>query len=292
MLWAGMQEDEVIESKVVSKAIEYSQQKVEKNNFEVRKHLLEYDDVLNQQRKVIYGYRRDVLEGEDRIYDLIRDMIVGAVQETIGMFSLARSITPQNIELVYAHLSKITGLPLVDFQDQGFHQSNVELFATGLIEFLSNRYAAYRDQEKIEIVRNAEKWLLLEVIDQAWKMHMVNLEHLKEGIGLRGYGQKNPLIEYKREAFLMFQDMMQQIKFDVLHHIFHLNLDRFDAHELEQKREKELMDLQLAGTEEGGSSSIVKQSQAQQPRTVENKVGRNDVCPCGSGQKFKKCHGK
>ncbi len=120
------------------------------------------------------------------------------------------------------------------------------------------------------------------MIDKAWKQHMLNLDHLKEGIGLRGWGQKNPLIEYKREAFYMFQDMMRTIRFDIVHSIFHLNVERFNQNELEQKREQELAQLNLiAGEGQGEQKPVVKSN--------EEKVGRNNPCPCGSGKKYKKC---
>jgi len=114
---------------------------------------------------------------------------------------------------------------------------------------------------------------------------MLNLDNLKEGIGLRGWGQKNPLVEYKREAFAMFQDMMTAVRYDIVRHIFHLNLERFDHHELELKREAELEKLNMI------SNETAAQEQVQQEQRAENKVGRNDPCPCGSGKKYKKCHG-
>jgi preprotein translocase subunit SecA len=135
------------------------------------------------------------------------------------------------------------------------------------------------------VVRQAEKWLMLETIDQAWKQHMLNLDHLKEGIGLRSWGQKNPLIEYKREAFDMFQDMMVDIRRDIVRHIFHMNLERFDQHEIERRRERELEELNLVSAESS--------DEAAQPTVREEpKIGRNDPCPCGSGKKYKKCHGQ
>jgi preprotein translocase subunit SecA len=134
------------------------------------------------------------------------------------------------------------------------------------------------------MVQDAEKWLMLETIDNAWKQHMLNIDHLKEGIGLRGWGQKNPLIEYKKEAFAMFTDMMRQIRWEIVHHIFHLNLDAFNKHEIEARREKELHDINmLSGQEEGSKGEPVKRD--------EEKIGRNDPCPCGSGKKYKKCCG-
>jgi preprotein translocase subunit SecA len=281
----GMKEDEVIESAFVSKTIERSQEKVEKHNFEIRKHLLEYDDVLNQQRTVIYSHRRDVLEGQEQIYDLIRDLIAGTVEDIVLFHGAKRALTPDLASSILAVLSSLTGLKVEDLDKAGINRSNSDQLIKDAINVLQEKYDLYRNQQNLEVVRNAEKWLMLEVIDQAWKQHMLNLDHLKEGIGLRGWGQKNPLIEYKREAFDMFQDMMRQMRGDVVHHIFHLNLERFDQHELEAKRERELDELSMNAAPEQGQKGASQEQKSQ-------RVGRNDPCPCGSGQKYKKCHGK
>ena len=135
------------------------------------------------------------------------------------------------------------------------------------------------------MIQNAEKWLMLETIDQAWKQHMLNLDNLKEGISLRSWGQKNPLVEYKREAFGMFQDMMNSVRMDIIGHVFHLNTQQFNAVELEEKRERELEQLNLISAETTSEKGTTQQRS-------EDKVGRNDLCPCGSGKKFKKCHGQ
>lgn len=279
----GMTDDEAIESKIVSKTIERSQEKVEKHNFEIRKHLLEYDDVLNQQRTVIYDYRRDVLKGPEQIYLLIRDLIGHAVQDIVAHFFPKRSITGDQVKALFELLSKMTGIDSASLEKAGFSQQNSDAFKKDLNNFLLEKYELYKGQQNAEIIQEAEQWLLLETIDQAWKQHMLNLDHLKEGIGLRGWGQKNPLIEYKREAFAMFQDMLKQIRVDIVHHIFHFNLEQFDQQELEEKRKKELEELQMQGGDET--------EQKTQQRMVQ-KVGRNDPCPCGSGKKFKKCCGK
>ena len=283
MEWAGMEEDEIIESKFVSKTIERSQEKVEKRNFEIRKHLLEYDDVLNQQRNVIYQYRREALEGEEQIYELIRDLIIKTVQDSIALRSPARALTKEQVDQVFQDMHMLTGLAKETFEHAKLGTANSEQFKKDLINFLLEQYTLFRQQFRPEMVQSAEKWLLLETIDQAWKQHMLNLDHLKEGIGLRGWGQKNPLIEYKREAFIMFEDMMRDIRRIVVHHLFHLQLERFDEHELERKREQELEHLNMISGDTTG--------QAQAERRV-NKVGRNDPCPCESGKKYKKCCGQ
>ena len=128
--------------------------------------------------------------------------------------------------------------------------------------------------------QDAEKWLLLETIDKAWKQHMLNIDHLKEGISLRSWGQKNPLVEYKREAFDMFKEMMQQIRFEVVHHIFHLNIEHFNQHELEHKRQRELDAINMLAGHGSG-----------EPAKAKDEPGRNEPCPCGSGKKYKKCCG-
>lgn len=279
----GMQEDEIIESRFVSKTIERAQEKVEKQNFETRKHLLEYDDVLNQQRTVIYAYRRDVLGGPERIYDLVRDFIIKIVQEVIFAHCQKHTITPEQVQVVYDTLSSVTGLQKEDYEKAGIGTQNVEVFKRDLINFLLSRYDLFRNQKNQELIQHAEKWMILETIDQAWKQHMLNLDHLKEGIGLRGWGQKTPLIEYKREAFDMFRDMMDQIRYDIVSHIFHLNLDQFDEHALEVKRQKELDEMNMVSGESQEPQKPVQRDA--------DKVGRNDPCPCGSGKKYKKCHG-
>jgi preprotein translocase subunit SecA len=178
----------------------------------------------------------------------------------------------------------LTGLSPDDFQQAGLGTENVEIFKRDLINFLLSRYELFRKQHDTEMIQQAEKWLVLETIDQAWKQHMVNLDHLKEGIGLRGWGQKTPLIEYKREAFDMFREMMNQISWDIVSHIFHMNLERFDERAFEARRKRELDEINLVSgeSEEGPQKPVQREGE---------KVGRNDPCPCGSGKKYKKCHG-
>lgn len=245
MQFFGMQEDEVIESRMVSKTIERAQERVEKHNFDNRKHLIEYDDVLNQQRIVIYNHRLDALEGDQRIYELIRDFIITTVQELVAYNAPNRDIKPDQIAKIYEALEYMTRLTAKDFASSGVSTANVERFKTDLINFLLEQYDLYRRQHNEETIKGAEKWLVLETIDSAWRQHMLNLDHLKEGIGLRGWGQKNPLIEYKREAFDMFREMMTHIRFDIVHHLFHLNTTKFNAQEFENRRDAELDKLNL-----------------------------------------------
>jgi len=280
----GMAEDEIIESKMVSKTIERAQEKVEKHNFEIRKHLIEYDDVLNQQRISVYGYRLNILQGEAQIYDLVRDLILGAVRDVVAWNCQNRSISKTQADSIIVELTKMTGLQKSMFDKVTFSMASSDAFETDLSNYLLEEYALYRKNQPESTILQAEKWLMLETIDQAWKQHMLNLDNLKEGIGLRSWGQKNPLVEYKREAFAMFQDMMSSVRQDIVRHIFHLNLERFNAHELEKKRERELEQLNMISGETTGEKGV------QEQRSVD-KIGRNEPCSCGSGKKYKKCHG-
>ncbi len=283
----GMTEDEQIESRFISKTIERSQERVEKHNFELRKHLLEYDDVVNQQRIVIYRYRRSILEGSDEIFGLVRDMLVVTAEDLMGEFFIKRSVTQEGFDHVLHALHTLTGIEQTKLEQKGFTKKNVDALEKEIIDFLLLTYDLYRNQKQHnETLRQAEKWLMLETIDQGWKQHMLNLDHLKEGIGLRGWGQKNPLIEYKREAFDMFQEMMKQVRFDITHHIFHLNVEHFNQQELEQKRERELAHLNLIGTPDTADQTTTSSKTASRSADV---VGRNDPCTCGSGKKYKKC---
>lgn len=280
----GMTEDEVIESKFVSKTIERAQERVEKQHFDARKHLIEYDDVMNQQRIVIYGYRREMLEGSENIYLLVRDLIGRTLQDAVANFCPTRTITSDQVDQLFDFISKMAGLSVDEIKKVGINTKNSDVLKRDLNNFLLEKYELFRSRQDNDQIQEAEKWLMLETIDQAWKQHMLNIDHLKEGINLRSWGQKNPLIEYKREAFDMFQDMMQQVRADIVHHIFHLQLERFDQNEIEKRRQRELEELNLVGGDGLGERKPVQREG--------EKIGRNDPCPCGSGKKYKKCCAK
>ena len=275
----GMDESESIESSLVSKVIEMSQEKVEKHNFERRKHVLEYDDVMNQHRKVIYKYRVNVLKGAEQMNDLVHDMIEQGVYQAALPISEAN---PEAHNAFILFLTHMTGLPRETFTPLLTKpHSQIVPFVT---EIIASKYNLLRDGKHDEKIVNAEKWIMLETIDQAWKQHMLNLDHLQEGISLRSWGQKNPLIEYKKEAFVMFSDMINSIHWETIHRLFHLDLTQFDTSRLERQKEHELDGLNMIGTGESletGSQTLRN----------DNQVGRNDTCPCGSGKKYKKCCG-
>jgi preprotein translocase subunit SecA len=281
MVRFGMKEDEIIESPFVSKTIERAQEKVEKQNFEVRKHLIEYDDVLNQQRKVIYSQRRDVLEGDENLNALVRDFIGTAVETIVGQNAKKETLSHAERDAIIQEICTTTGLETKMFEKTKGTALTVEAITRDLIDRLLEEYALFRSEQENDMINQAEKWLMLETIDQAWKQHMLNLDHLKEGINLRSWGQKTPLIEYKREAFEMFKDMVQGIAREIVRHIFRINIHNLNVKELERKREQELDEISMiaAGQEEAEAPAV----------RDEPKVGRNETCPCGSGKKYKKC---
>jgi preprotein translocase subunit SecA len=202
----------------------------------------------------------------------------------VAQYCPTRKITEDNIDSIFTAVSRLVGFPVDIMRKQNFDVSNSDMFLKDLINFILSGYELFRNQQREEIIKEAEKWMVLETIDQAWKQHMVNIDHLKEGIGLRGWGQKNPLIEYKRESFDMFQDMMRNVEYEVVHHLFHINLDSFDSHGFEERRERELEQLNMiASDSDSDLGSSVEQ------RVVVDSTGRNEPCPCGSGKKFKKC---
>lgn len=292
MEFFGMKEDEIIEDSTVTAVMEMSQERVEKRNFDIRKHLLEYDDVLNQQRTVVYSYRRAILESHEQVTGLLRDFIGFTVETIVARHTKGRNIDESQFNEIINAIAELVNTNPTELSRLKISRTNVEELTSDLINALQERYelmthAVGRDEESQQRIEQAQRWVVLETIDQAWKQHMLNLDFLKEGIGLRGYGQKNPLLEYKREAFNMFEDMMKGIRFEVLFHLFRLNIAHFDSHALEARRQRELADMQL---------DAAKDSSDENPRPVqasaEDRTGRNDVCPCGSGKKYKKCHGK
>ena len=214
----GFETGESIESPRVSKSIEGAQEKVEKHNFDQRKHLIEYDDVLNQQRTVVYGLRRLALESTEKITELVGDMISHVVRNVAVKSTAHKMPTDDEVTTMIKVFAAMSNQPAERFEKLDLHtHKSIDSITAKVSEFLLAEYRARvieaneADEKMSAMIKDANKWLMLENIDQAWKQHMLNLDNLKEGIGLRGWGQRNPLIEYKREAFVMFEDMMNQI---------------------------------------------------------------------------------
>jgi preprotein translocase subunit SecA len=278
----GMEEDVPIEHRMVSRAIENAQKKVENHNFEMRKHILEYDDVMNQQRKVIYEQRRQILAGEDlkeEVLGLAEDMCDGI----LGFYC------PEN---AYPETWDVTGLKDVLAAKFSFRLTDIDPQSIPRDDFREKLWGAlqqsYNDKEKEigpELMRHLEKVFMLQAVDNQWKDHLLAMDHLKEGIGLRGYGQKDPLIEYKKEGFDMFEEMKLRIVETTVENLFRIKVAAKDQGEqIERRQRRQMEKLSFVGA--GAAAAVPAPVHAAQ------KVGRNDPCPCGSGLKYKKCHGK
>ena len=291
----GMEKGEAIEHRMVSNAIEKAQRKVEGRNFDIRKQLLEYDDVASDQRKVIYQHRNELLETEDisSNIDALREEVVG---DLIGAH-----IPPESLEEQWdvAGLEKSLvaelnlKLPVQEWLDGDDH-----LDEEGLREIILNEVTeAYRQKETLagpEVLRNFEKNILLRVLDDRWKEHLATMDHLRQGIHLRGYAQKNPKQEYKREAFALFQQMLDDIKYDTIKVLSHVQVQENDQTEQSERmrRERQARNMHFEHAEAGSADEYSES--VDQPTFVRGgrKVGRNEPCPCGSGKKYKQCHGK
>lgn len=284
----GMEKGESIEHKMVSRSIENAQERVEKHNYEIRKNLLEYDDVLNQQRKVIYSYRQDILQGENDLLDLIKDLISEVVMSIFSIYCPNAKCDHESRQELIEVLAKLSGFDKAVFDSPDFQQFGSEDLQTKIAELLIYQYEQYRNSMPFEIVKDAEKWILLETIDQYWKLHLLSIDKLKEGIHLRGYGQKNPLIEYKKESFAEFERMLQEIKWDIVNRIFKLKTDSFSKDKIEEIERERKRELEAAQTSAPSETPISKPV----TKKASDKIGRNDPCPCGSGKKFKQCCGK
>jgi preprotein translocase subunit SecA len=307
---AGMREGEAIESKLLSRQIERAQRKVEAHNFDIRKNLLEYDDVANDQRKVVYHQRSELMAADEieESVAAIRDEIIEEVVEMhIPPGSLEEQWDPE-------------GLSLALESDFGLHLEIAKLIAEdktinddGIKEFcVSEGAKRYKEREQRigpELMRNVEKQVMLRQLDNHWKEHLAAMDHLRQGIGLRSYAQKNPKQEYKREAFEMFGAMMEQVKHDTISILTRIRIQGEDDLAEMQRQREEQQKLQFRHAE---ASALGAQAPAAAPpgpapqqgaqaapaSAVETfvrdgrKVGRNEPCPCGSGKKFKRCHGQ
>jgi preprotein translocase subunit SecA len=294
MLRLGMEEGVPIEHGMVTKAIANAQKKVEAHHFEIRKQLLEYDDVMNKQREVIYQHRRAVLGGTNLKEDL-RGMMDGLVESALNIYCPAEQYSEEwDLKGLAEIMHGQFGLDI----SQGKGDSGESLRTIGrdaLLEDLRTQLReAYdrREQElSSELMRFLEKTFMLQVIDHHWKDHLLGMDHLRDGIGLRGYGQKDPLIEYKREGYDLFAGMMERVKSDTLDRLFHVQAVRHE----EQPTAAPAPPPPPPVISRPQPSLILNRGEEPiAPQTVQHsddKVGRNDPCPCGSGKKYKKCHG-
>jgi preprotein translocase subunit SecA len=328
----GMEEGVPIESKMISKRIEGAQKAVEAQNFESRKHLLEYDDVMNKQREAVYGLRRQLLEGVDQRDLILEDYVGGILSSLLDEFAGEKVHPDQwNVKGLDEKLIDHFGLNFASAEIKPLELARHEL-GEAIFDKLKEQYAGKEKILSSATMRYHERMVMLSVIDGLWKDHLLSMDHLKEGIGLRGYAQRDPLVEYKRESYEMFEAMMLKFQEDTVRYLFRMQILGPDgqpvdaapavrrevpkappvasaAHPLELDAEpreisistrqpsttidalekefhrKKQRDLEAATMAGSGDAS-----QPTQRRTGE-KVGRNDPCPCGSGNKYKKCHG-
>jgi preprotein translocase subunit SecA len=292
----GMEHGESIEHSMVTNAIVKAQRKVEGRNFDIRKHLLEYDDVANDQRQVIYQQRNDLLEDGD-----ISDVIT-AVREDVVTQSMEMFIPPQSLEEQWdiegleksLHTDFTLQLPIAQWLEED-SRLDEETLRARVIELVQEDYQT-RYADVGAQMREVERQIMLQVLDTQWKDHLANMDQLRQGIGLRAYAQKNPKQEYKRESFAMFEELLANIKYETIRFLSHIQVaSDEDMRKLEAQRRKEQegreyqhaqsANLAQETGEEGGPA-------AQPVQRLGPKVGRNDPCPCGSGKKYKQCHGK
>jgi preprotein translocase subunit SecA len=281
----GMTEGVPIESKLISRRIENAQMAVEAQNFEARKHLLEYDDVMNKQRETIYSIRRSALEGKDQ-QDYALGIAADLAQDLVET-SCARDVHPQkwNIPQLAGGVLAQFGIDLKTVGVDPTKLTHDEL-VVALVDKTKQRYEEKEAQFGPPMMRWLERRIILDVVDTQWKDHLLSLDHLKEGIGLRGYGQKDPLVEFKKEAFTLFEDMMERIDRETLRYLFLIQpaqpQDEAKLIEARQRRKQQQLQYQAGAA----------QAEAPKPVRTGAKVGRNDLCPCGSGKKYKKCCGR
>jgi preprotein translocase subunit SecA len=323
MFRLGMTEGVPIESGLISRRIENAQKTVEAQNFDARKHLLEYDDVMNKQRETIYSIRRSALEGKDQ-----RDYVLGIADDVAREFVEIYCPREQHPDQwnVTQFLAEVHSQFGIDAKAAGADPTtmNHDALVTALSEAVKKRYEEKETQFGAELMRWLERRIILDVVDSQWKDHLLSLDHLKEGIGLRGYGQKDPLVEFKKEAFTLFEDMMARIDNETIRYLYHIQVQQGEqpaqvarpepprpqrmgnaqaavasaaarvsdsspahlpavAREIERRQQRQQKDLQY--------QTGPAQAEAPKPVRAGAKVGRNDPCPCGSGKKYKKCHG-
>ncbi|MGL4446957.1 MAG: preprotein translocase subunit SecA, partial [Shewanella sp.] len=295
----GMEEGEAIEHPWVSRAIENAQRKVEARNFDIRKQLLEFDDVANDQRQVVYAQRNELMDAqsiEDTIKN-IQDDVIGAV--------IDQYIPPQSVEELWdvpgleqrLNQEFMLKLPIQEWLDKedDLHE---ETLRERIITAWSDAYKAKEEMVGAQVLRQFEKAVMLQTLDGLWKEHLAAMDHLRQGIHLRGYAQKNPKQEYKRESFELFQQLLNTLKHDVISVLSKVQVQaQSDVEEMEARRREEdakiQRDYQHAAAESLVGSDEHEAAAAQAPMIRDgDKVGRNDPCPCGSGRKYKQCHGK
>jgi preprotein translocase subunit SecA len=286
----GMKEDEPIEHKMISNAIAKAQKKVEAHNFDIRKHLLEYDNVMNEQRRTIYKIRRDILNDQDN-EGFVREMIEDVAYEFLDAYRPEKKVSADMWnweEMKHGFKTTFNTDHEMSYNEcVQTHQGEIEnYFAAKANEILEKKFAQYEPEQ----VKYALREILLSTFDQFWKDHLLQMDHAKEGINLRAYAQKDPLTEYKKESFLLFDTMKGQVKRAIVNNLFTVRLYTKEEIDELQRRHQEELDAQLEAHKKALEAETIKEEAAMIKRS-NAKVGRNDACPCGSGKKYKHCHG-
>lgn len=292
----GIQEGEHIESGIVTRAVENAQKKVESMHFESRKHLLEYDDVANEQRKTIYKYRNELLDEHFNISGKVSQNIHEYADYAMREFYLQPEKDEGDFENLKEKIAQECGVELKYDEFESYNSLEME---QNLVDALENFY-----QQKMQMLNDADKSkveriLYLQVLDSAWREHLYTMDNLKTGIGLRGYNQKDPLVEYKKESYNLFLELVERIKFESVKILFNVVFTRSSTQDIEQNAQEENEKLLQSAVETGANEDNL--GEAEQKRTTPKnepirnefkKVPRNSPCPCGSGKKYKECHGK
>jgi preprotein translocase subunit SecA len=294
----GMEKGVAIESKMVSKRIAAAQKSVEGRNFETRKHLLEYDDVMNRQRETIYGLRRQLMEEPDQ-----REYLMGDPPKAGVAYDLLSDLTQEylnpdaspddwDIENYKIQIKTIYDFD-ADKENVAISSLTSPQVTDAIWERLKANYELKEHQIGPEAMRTYERIIMLNIIDAQWKDHLLSLDHLKQGIGLVGYGQKDPLVEYKKQSFDLFQEMLDRIDTATIRSLFNLQVVAEQApEELQQRRRaRRPASLTFTGPNQGAAPAGEEEGKIKTVVRDQPKVGRNEPCPCGSGKKYKKCHG-
>jgi preprotein translocase subunit SecA len=277
----GLQEDEPIEHRMISRAIENAQSRVEAQNFSIRKQLLEFDDVMNTQRTIIYQQRREILQGgslKAAVMDMAEDLVETLLAECTDPKTYAED---WDLEKLNIEVPRLFGFD-PQWTVESLADTPQEQFAEEFLQRILNRYETREHEFGEAVMRDLESYIMLQTVDSLWKDHLLNMDHLKEGIGLRGYAQQDPLVAYKREGHALFQDMIERLKEESVRLLYHIQIER--ESQVEQLRREQENQPMYYGPADGAPA---------RPQVIrkDRKVGRNDPCPCGSGKKYKKCCG-
>ena len=290
-----MEEGEAIVHPWVNKSLERAQAKVEGRNFDIRKQLLKFDDVMNDQRKVIFGQRREIMESQD-LSEIATDMRVEVVEDLIDQYLPPNTYADQwNAEGLYASVIETLDLdlPILEWvEEEGVDDEHIR---DRIVEAADKNMAEKAELFGDENMRTIEKQLLLQSIDQKWREHLVTLEHLRSVVGFRGYAQRDPLNEYKNEAFQLFEGMLESLRLDVTQKLSRIRpVSEEEQRQMMEQMAADQAKLQKAAehaAESASGTALESEFDEADPATWGN-PGRNEPCPCGSGKKFKHCHGR